>query len=700
MSIVAKKYYEASLKFLKAGRFAEAEAKIAEAIAADEQNAEYWLTLGQVWATQRRYQEARDTYQMAATLAPTHHEALYGLGLCQLHLGETNSGLESMEKAFAATTTKRMSIDLSDFFAIRGDSKLAAYYLLKGRKAHPQDADIQSKLAYALYQDGDTTGAVMLLVDLILRYPKNISYINIAADIYRKVDHNSFDDRAYQAILICLRTENVKYRHFAPAWASLFLLNPAYAPLRDLPENKTADITSLATLLSDEFINIGLKNLPILSPAAEKILQGIRGYFLLNRANASLWPKETLTFLTSLAVQGWYNDFVFYEPPEEISELKSLEIHAKSIAASVTEGTAAEAMMLALYACYRPLYTIKPHGNKLPLGKSALYEMRPLIKAQIQNPEREQEIIPTIPHFTDVTDDVSRAVQDMYAKRPYPRWKSTLLEIPRAEVADLSRGMEILVAGCGTGQEPSMYATSTPYARVTAIDLSLPSIAYGKRMAEEIGYASKIDFMHGDLMDVGKIGRSFDYVVSSGVLHHMKEPEKGWQAILKTMKPGGRMNISLYSKIARDQNLGPASHYIQEKGYSSSDADIRQFRRDVMDMPSDDPIRRCARASDFYMLSECNDLLFHVQEHRMTCTTLKQISERLGLELIHVYMPPKYLKLWKEKHPDNPKFDFDRLNTFEQENPDLFLEMYKLYFRRQGDTSRHPFDPLILAGLV
>ena len=702
MSAAAKKHYEAGLKLIKSGKLDLAEAEIAEAIGLDEQQAEYWLKLGYIWTKQARHAEAKDAHQMAATLAPANSEALLNLGLSFIHLGEPDAGLPWIEKSFMANPTKKMAEDLGDAFATRGDYRLAAYYYLKGRKIDGSDPSLQAKLAHILYSDGDTFGAMVLYIDLVVRYPSNPHYINSLTDIYRKVDHTSFDERAYQALMICLKTENVKHRYLAPAWTSLFLLNPKMDPLRTIANGKTEskNLIEMAPLLGDEYINLGLKNLPLLNVQAEQIFEGIRRYFLLHHADADQWPKEALPFLASLAVQCWSNDFVFYETAEEVAALEKLTQATKDIIAADKEGDLPEALLLCLFACYRPLYTITRPGVKLPLAKSRLYEMRPLLKAQIQNPEREHALIATIPDFTEITDETSRAVQAMYAQRPYPRWKSTNMEPIRGEVADLSRGLAILIAGCGTGQEPSIYANSTPHARITAIDLSLPSIAYGKRMAEEIGYANKIDFMHGDLMEVGKIGRTFDLVVSSGVLHHMKEPEKGFAAILNTLKPGGRMNISLYSQIARDLNLGPASEYIKKKGYTSSDADIRQFRHEVMQMPVDDPIRRCVRASDFFMMAECNDLLFHVQEHRFTCLTLKALTEKLGLELFHVYMQPKYAKAWKEKHPDNPKFDFDRLHVFEQENPDLFLEMYKMYFHRKGEGATHILDPMIKAGLA
>ena len=632
----AQKHYENGIRLLKAGKLPEAEAAIAEAIALDETQTEYWIKLGLIWAKQGRYQESRDANQMAATLEPDNSDAFYNMGLAKVHLGEIDGAFQAFEKSFTLNPKKELAMNIGEIFYGLNNNKYAAFYYFKARQIDGKDAELQGKLARALFKDGDTVGAVILYIDLVSRYPTNRKYIGALVDIYRKFNHSDYSPVAHKVLLTCLNTENVKYRHLGPAWASLFLLNPGLKDLRALggPESDKVSLTEIKDQLGEELTCLGLQNLPVLNVEAEKVLTGIRRYFLTHHQDAATWPKEALSFLSSFAVQSWYNDFVFYETPEEKSQVEKLETALKKIITDNQPGDVAEACLFALYGCYRPLYTIKTPGEKLPLPKNALYEMKPLIKAQIQNPEREAEIIPTIPSFTEITDDVSRAVREMYEQRPYPRWKSTSMEELPAGVGELSHNIKILVAGCGTGQEPALYANSMPHARTTAVDLSLASIAYGKRMAEEIGYLNKIDFMHGDLMEVAKIGRTFDLVVSSGVLHHLKDPDKGLKAILSTMKPGGRINFLLYSQIARDFALNGASDYIKEKGYSSSSDDIRRFRHDVMTLPDDHPARRCIRASDFFMLSECNDLLFHVQEHRFTFAKMKELAENNGLELI------------------------------------------------------------------
>ena len=50
---------------------------------------------------------------------------------------------------------------------------------------------------------------------------------------------------------------------------------------------------------------------------------------------------------------------------------------------------------------------------------------------------------------------------------------------------------------------------------------------------------SGIEFAQADLLELGAIGRTFDVVECSGVLHHLADPFAGWRALLPLLRPGG-----------------------------------------------------------------------------------------------------------------------------------------------------------------
>ena len=176
----------------------------------------------------------------------------------------------------------------------------------------------------------------------------------------------------------------------------------------------------------------------------------------------------------------------------------------------------------------------------------------------------------------------------------------------------------MLVAGCGTGQHALNTATRFSDARVLAVDLSLSGLSYALRKTEELE-VSNIEYAQADIMELGGIDRQFDNIESSGVLHHLEDPLAGWRVLVDLLRPGGLMKIGLYSETAR-QDIIYLRSLIAEKGYTASPEDLRQCRRDIIAMleDGDEQVEKVCKGVNFFSLSECRDLLFHVQEHRFT----------------------------------------------------------------------------------
>jgi 2-polyprenyl-3-methyl-5-hydroxy-6-metoxy-1,4-benzoquinol methylase len=56
---------------------------------------------------------------------------------------------------------------------------------------------------------------------------------------------------------------------------------------------------------------------------------------------------------------------------------------------------------------------------------------------------------------------------------------------------------------------------------------------------------SNIEYGQADILKLGSLGRSFDLIESSGVLHHLADPLAGWRVLLSLLRPGGFMMIGL-----------------------------------------------------------------------------------------------------------------------------------------------------------
>ena len=94
--------------------------------------------------------------------------------------------------------------------------------------------------------------------------------------------------------------------------------------------------------------------------------------------------------------------------------------------------------------------------------------------------------------------------------------------------------------------------------------------------------------------------------------------------------------------------------------------------------------------NDFFSMSECRDLLFHVQEHRFTLQQLEEALTELELEFLGFEMREQgALTAFRRHNPQDTNLTSLRLwHQFELENPDTFSNMYRFWCRksRQADA--------------
>jgi SAM-dependent methyltransferase len=183
----------------------------------------------------------------------------------------------------------------------------------------------------------------------------------------------------------------------------------------------------------------------------------------------------------------------------------------------------------------------------------------------VREPLEELQYRDSIPRLTAIEDDVSVLVRRQYEEHPYPRWvraasvpapisldehlRNTFPSAPFRPLGN-SDGIDILVAGCGTGRHPIEVAQKYREARVLAVDLSLASLCYAKRKTPA-PLASKIQYAQADILKLGSIDRTFDLIDASGVLHHLADPLAGWRALLSLLRPGGCMRVGLCAARVR-----------------------------------------------------------------------------------------------------------------------------------------------------
>lgn len=416
----------------------------------------------------------------------------------------------------------------------------------------------------------------------------------------------------------------------------------------------------------------------------ERLFTGLRRA-LLEQIDHESHSTESLRFCVALAIQAFHTDYAWYVTDDEAAAVDHL-------CAGLDRYASADGIRdvplprLALAAAYRPLYRLAL-ADAAARSTSWPEPFGTLIRLQIREPADELALRSQIPRLTPITDPVSRLVRAQYEEHPYPRWVRPGRGPERTSLPRLlaSLGLpvpadpsfatpDVLIAGCGTGLQSVIAALAYENAKILAVDLSLTSLAYACRKTRELGLAN-IEYAQADLLALGVLGRRFHVIESGGVLHHLADPLAGWRVLAGLLHPGGIMNIGLYSEAGRT-TVSAARAFIAQKGYPATEEGIRQCRRDLLYLPEDHPLAGLRRMRDLFNLSECRDLLFHVQEHRFTLPRIQAALDELGLRFL-AFNSPEHDAAYRKRFPDDPDMrSLEHWHRFEQEHPAAFAGMY------------------------
>ncbi len=434
---------------------------------------------------------------------------------------------------------------------------------------------------------------------------------------------------------------------------------------------------------------------PIHDLEIEGLLTGLRRALL--RAVVKTSPPENcLNFAAALALQCFTNEYVYSETPSEQEQVAKLHL---LIEASIEKKQGPPPLQLAILAAYRPLHSFSWAANLADRRNWQSDPMETLIQRQIREPLDELARRPQIPKLTAIDDQVSQLVRQQYEENPYPRWVKTALNDQAKTLDGFLQGEpmfcdlgdylspaapDILIAGCGTGQQSLGIAAQFANAKVLAIDLSLTSLTYAARKTEELGITN-ITYAQADIMELADLDQRFDLIESAGVLHHLGDPLAGWRVLTGLVRPGGFMRIGLYSEAAR-QSIVETRALIARKGYGTGADDIRRCRRDILALAeAGDPVMsKVSTGIDFFNLSNCRDLLFHVQEQRFTPLQIATCLEALGLRFLGFEIPNRQIiRAFQASHPGpDATTQLPLWQMFEQQNPDLFDSMYQFWCQK------------------
>ncbi|MEX0759920.1 MAG: hypothetical protein WD100_10095, partial [Tistlia sp.] len=104
-------------------------------------------------------------------------------------------------------------------------------------------------------------------------------------------------------------------------------------------------------------------------------------------------------------------------------------------------------------------------------------------------------------------------------------------------------------------------------------------------------------------------------------------------------------------------------------------------RAAIRAVPVGSPARLLAESPDFFSLSGCRDLFFHVREDRFTLPRVARALDSLGLTFLGFELPSDGIRYnYRRRFPeDAEQRDLAKWDLFEQENPLTFAAMYQFW---------------------
>lgn len=687
-------------------RYSQAEGLYREALVLVPDRVSVLVNLSAVLIAQEKFVDAREMSSRILAIEPDHPLAKEHLSLCAAaddprrhdgamdqrladdptnvallvqraallrEAGHTNEALQQLDEA--------LSIDPDDIGALMNRAGI------RSSMAHHDDA-IDDYMA-VLRRAPDLTAAGQGFIDCVLKTqsPPRIE--------------REFDRLLVRAIGVPWASP----QSIAPILIARLHLEPSIGALHQpLPKAMAASTPIKADVrrpmdvdgkvLLNPLLHALLCNALVADARLESLLTRARFRFLERAADPTMHGElaaDELAFSRALARQCFINGYVYPVTPEERTLLATLLGHPVA-----TDITPNQRMLerVAAIASYIPLHSLA--GAKALATAAWPPAFQPLIDQQILEPLHEREDRTAIPTLTSINDDVSVKVRQQYEEHPYPRWTSlpdyavreALVAFLQRRVASMApmtfpatRGVRALNAGCGTGQHPIDMALRIADLQLLAIDLSLTSLAYARRKARDMGIEN-IEFAQADILQMHTYPERFDLIESTGVLHHLRDPEAGLSVLAGLLADHGLMRIALYSEKGRRDVVAARAH-IAAMGYGTTEDDIRRCRQDLLELPDDDPRKPVTRLTDFYAMSGCRDLLFHVQEQRFSLSMVSRLLAAHALELAGIEIAPHVRMAFRERFPDEASIlDLEKWAAFEHTYPDTFSGMYVFWVRK------------------
>jgi SAM-dependent methyltransferase len=189
--------------------------------------------------------------------------------------------------------------------------------------------------------------------------------------------------------------------------------------------------------------------------------------------------------------------------------------------------------------------------------------------------------------------------------------------------------LSVLVAGCGTSQA-AKHALRQPESQVVGIDLSAASVRHTEALRSRYSLAN-LEVRQLPIEQVGELGRRFDKIICTGVLHHLPDPDAGLRALQGALQPDGALHLMVYAPYGR-AGVTLLQDYCRRLGIGHSQQEIHDLAAALTALPRNHPLALIlAESPDFQSADGLADALLNPQERAYSVPQLFEWLQRCGL---------------------------------------------------------------------
>ena len=188
--------------------------------------------------------------------------------------------------------------------------------------------------------------------------------------------------------------------------------------------------------------------------------------------------------------------------------------------------------------------------------------------------------------------------------------------------------LNILIAGCGSDQA-AIIAKCNPIHKVTGIDLSIESIEYQKKLKKKHNILN-LELICGDIRNID-FNEKFDYIISTGVIHHLIEPASALKYFNNNLKDDGVINLMIYGDN-QSQALNEIKKIFNEIKLKQNSKSINIAKKTILGLNNSHPAKIFSKSlDDLNYDSGVVDLLLHNQESFYKISELIDLLDSNGL---------------------------------------------------------------------